>query len=148
MFKEHEKFLAFLALLISLVWLSWMSNTQNGFVMVDGKPVTIAAGTPLRDAIVGIIGILGMAAQALFRVSETAKEMNELLRTTVEKLGNSTPITKKGVPEDVKAAADQVAGAAQDEADSITEDSDSTSPSISGTNGGEISGAGDESRNV
>lgn len=130
MFKDHEKFWAFSFLLGALVWLSWMSQGQDQFVMVDGKPVTISGNNPLRDAIVGIIGILGVAAQALFRVNENAKEMNELLRTTVEKLGNSTPSKpQQKVPEDVQEAAEQVAEAATDARDDIVAEDNTTTNS-------------------
>lgn len=125
MFKDHEKFCAFIALLTALVWLSYMSNDQQQFVMVDGKPITISGNNPLRDAIVGIIGILGVAAQALFRVSETAAQMNDLLKSTVEKLGNSFPGKSQAkVPENVQDAANQVADAATAEANTITGDTD------------------------
>ena len=109
MFKEHEKFWAFFFLLLALVFLSWMSVGVN------------PASNSLRDAIVGVIGILGVASQSLFRVNENAKAMNELLRSAVEKGWNSIPIKEPTieVPRTVQDAADQVAEAATAEANKI-----------------------------
>ncbi len=89
--KEYEKLIGFVILLAAICWLAWMTSGEQTFVMVDGKPVSISSGSGMRDVLVGMIGVLGMAGQALFRTNEMAAAMNELLARTVEKLGNSAP---------------------------------------------------------
>lgn len=133
MLENHDKFWAFIALLFSVMTLAWLSNGATNFVLVDGKPVSVMNGSILRDAMVGLIAVLGTAAQALFRQSETAKQMNDLLSRTVDKLGESTPPPPKPakeVPKNVEEAANQVAEAAVTEAQDIT-GSESTSSDTS-----------------
>lgn len=134
--KEYEKLLAFALTLGAVCWLAWMASGEQGFVMVDGKPVSIQSGSGLRDVLIGMVAVLSAGAQALFRASETANAMNDLLQSAVDKLGKSVPApdpdattttttttTKPGAvtdsPSDVAGAADQVADAAQDKADEI-----------------------------
>ena len=91
--KEYEKLISFSLILGAICWLAWMASGEQTFVMVDGKPISVASGSPLRDVLIGLIGVLGMAGQALFRTSETAGAMNDLLKDMASQLGKSIPHT-------------------------------------------------------
>jgi hypothetical protein len=105
MLKDHEKFLAFMALLIALVTVAWLAADET------------TQGSALRDVLIGMIAVLGTAAQGLFRVSETAGQMNDILNSAIDKLGNSQPAKGSAdVPKDAKEAAGQVAEAGADAA--------------------------------
>lgn len=119
--KEYEKLIGFTILLGAICWLAWMGTGQQSYVMVDGKPISVSNGGALRDVLVGMIGVLGMAGQALFRTNEMAGAMNDLLKSAVEKLGNSAPAQPPSdpPPADVIEAVDDVANAAVDKATAI-----------------------------
>ena len=117
---EARKFWAFCLLLLVIALLAYMSKGDTTFVLVDGKPVSVQGGSILRDAMVGLIAVLGTAAQALFRTSENAAQMNDLLHKAVESLSKSSPPQpSKEIPHDVIEAAEQVANAATNEAEAI-----------------------------
>ena len=60
--REHEKFWAFIVLIAAIVFMSWMGSSAEAETATN-------RGNLLRDAVIGLIGIAGMAAQALFRIS-------------------------------------------------------------------------------
>lgn len=94
--KEHEKLIAFILLLAVICFLSWMFKGQQTFVMVDGKPVTVNDASVMTGLISALSTVLGMAGQALFRTSETAGQMNDLLKDMADKLGKSVPHDPNG----------------------------------------------------
>lgn len=129
---EARKFWAFCLLLLVIALLAYMSKGDTTFVLVDGKPVSVQGGSILRDAMVGLIAVLGTAAQALFRTSENAAQMNDLLHKAVESLAKSTPQVRE-TPDDIKDAAEQVANAATAEAEAIANTDSTGTPSAPDT---------------
>lgn len=90
MFKEHEKLVAFVLLVASILGLAFLASTfDRGLasdVVVQGKLRII------DSTIAGLLTILGMAAQALFRIS-----MGEKLPVTIENKPNDpVPTTDIG----------------------------------------------------
>jgi hypothetical protein len=137
MFKEHEKFWAFTVLILSIVVLSMLAMdaelpivgklTQAG---MDANQTIMNTRLRIVDAaIVGLVGIAGAAAQSLFHRSETAGQMNDILKSTIEGLKSSRPMhldprdivfTPDGAgTEGAVEAAEEVAEAAQTKADAI-----------------------------
>ena len=92
--KEHEAFWGFIVLLVSIVILVIISALLNG-QQSDGV-VTQAKIRILDSAVSGLIAILGMAAQALFRVSQADKDLAAAAKATAEKV---PPLTGEAAKE-------------------------------------------------
>jgi hypothetical protein len=73
MLQEHEKLVAFIALLVAIIGLAVLGSTLgSGSATSTASDVVLNAKLRIIDgSVVGLIGIAGMAAQALFRVSTT-----------------------------------------------------------------------------
>jgi hypothetical protein len=126
MFKEHEKFWAFMVLIAAVVLLAIVA-TNLGARLTGSETLNEAAASMLTAKLrileliaVGLIGIAGAAGQSLFRTNENAKDMNEILRSTIESLAKSQPLNdNQPAPKNVAEAADQVAEAAREEAKEV-----------------------------
>jgi hypothetical protein len=126
MFKEHEKFWAFIALLVSIVGLATVATflgdrLTGSEAFNDAAAAMLTAKLRILELItVGLIGVAGAAGQALFRTSENANAMNDILKSALEGLKASAPVNdNKPAPQDAVEAASQVASAAEDEATRI-----------------------------
>lgn len=85
MFKEHEKFWAFALLVGAIVGVAVISTITAG--MTDSQARVLEK---VND---GLLVVLGAAGLALFRTSETAPAMNELLSKLVDKASNRPATT-------------------------------------------------------
>jgi hypothetical protein len=88
MLQEHEKLVAFIALLVAIIGLAVLGSTLgSGSATSTASDVVLNAKLRIIDgSVVGLIGIAGMAAQALFRVSTTDRINAEAARDTLKLL--------------------------------------------------------------
>ena len=92
MFREHEKFWAFVVLVLAIVVLALIGSqvgiraTTNEEINQAAEAATLARLRILDGAVVGLIGIAGMAAQALFRTGSTEKALGEIAGKATDKL--------------------------------------------------------------
>lgn len=87
--KENQRFWAFVLLVIIIallaIWGSTLGDVHNS--MNEAELMLTSAKLRLVDgAVVGLIGIAGMAAQSLFRTSETEKKNAEVLHELSQKV--------------------------------------------------------------
>jgi len=82
--KEHESFIAFVLLVIAVVGLVIMASTFDAALSND--VVAQAKIRILDSAVTGLIAILGMAAQAIFRTSQADKDLAAAAKATAEKV--------------------------------------------------------------
>ena len=88
-FKDNQKFWAFVVLVVVIAALaiygSGLGSKDNN--MSEAQMMLTNARLRMVDgAIVGLIGIAGMAAQSLFRTSETEKKNAEALQQLSQKV--------------------------------------------------------------
>lgn len=126
MSRENHKFWAFIVLVVAIVLLGVVATFLGGAssrveAINDAQLAIMQARIRILELVaVGLIGIAGMAGQALFRTSETAGQMNEILKSTIDGLKKSAPVNElKPVPEDAVNAAKQTAEAAEEKAKQI-----------------------------
>ena len=129
MFKMSHKFWAFIILILAITLLGIVATNLGGagsrFETVNDAQLTLlqARIRILELIAVGLIGIAGAAGQALFRTSENADAMNDILKSTIEGLKRSAPVNDNTnpAPKDAAEAGEQVADAAEHEAEKIRE---------------------------
>ena len=94
--KEHEKFWAFLVLIAAIVGLVFLASTFDrgaaADVVVQGKLRII------DSSIAGLLAILGMAAQALFRIGQGEKVTIDNKRSDPVPTEPQPPITPHSEP--------------------------------------------------
>lgn len=81
--QRHEKFFAFALLLVAIAGLVLLASSFD-----RGSANDIVAQGKLRiidGSITGLLTILGMCAQALFRIGQTEKDNAEALKTLAQK---------------------------------------------------------------
>lgn len=102
MFKEHEKFWAFVVLVVAIAGLALLGSTLGSLATNSeeanqaSQAALLARLRILDGAVVGLIGIAGMAAQSLFKNSSTEENM----AAAVGELSKKAPPTTVD-PEDV-----------------------------------------------
>ena len=88
--RDHEKFWAFLILVMSIMLLALLATAIGGAskeTLSDAQIAVLNSKLRIIDvSIAGLIGIAGMAAQALFRVSQTDKENAVAMTNLVAKM--------------------------------------------------------------
>lgn len=96
--REHEKFWAFIILVGAILALALLAallgeaRGQQGMKVTQEQMVVLNAKLRIIDvSIAGLIGIAGMAAQALFRVSSTDKLAAEAALESAKKLPEPPP---------------------------------------------------------
>jgi hypothetical protein len=126
MSRENHKFWAFIILVLAVVLLGIVATFLGGdssriAAVNDAQLAIMQARIRILELIaVGLVGIVGVAAQALFRTSETAGQMNEILKSTIDGLKKSAPIdTPDSSSQSAAEGAKKVADAADKEADKI-----------------------------
>lgn len=92
-FKEHEKFWAFLALVVAIVGLAYLGTslgatpTRSDAINEANEATLLARLRILDGAVVGLIGIAGMAAQSLFdRRAPAEHDQSKLAEQLADKL--------------------------------------------------------------
>lgn len=90
-FREHEKFWAFVVLVLAILVLALVGSqvgiraTTNDVVNQAAEAATLARLRILDGAVVGLIGIAGMAAQALFRSGSVEKTLANIADKAADK---------------------------------------------------------------
>lgn len=82
--RDHEKFWAFIVLIAAIVLLALVASLTDGGINETASRI-------LDAAVVGLIGIAGMAAQALFRHSVTEQKLVETVQTQANTASTATP---------------------------------------------------------
>jgi hypothetical protein len=126
MFKENHKFWAFVLLVFAITGLgivaSSLGTDGSRFESInEAQQAILQARLRILELIaVGLIGIAGAAGQSLFRTSENANAMNDILKSTIEGLKQSQPVNDNTtVPKDAAEGARAVANVAEDKAEKI-----------------------------
>jgi len=97
----RESFFAFLALLLCIMLMMLLASSFDA--AKAGDVIATAKLRIIDSSIAGLLAILGMAAQALFRVSQSDKDLAATARIAAEKV---PPVTgeakekKDEVPQD------------------------------------------------
>lgn len=82
--KDYETFWAFVLLVISIIALVLIASSFNAATAND--VIAQAKIRILDSAVTGMIAILGMAAQSLFRTNKADKDMAAAAKATAEKV--------------------------------------------------------------
>jgi len=95
--KEHENFIAFIVLTFVIAGLVLYSSSISPVSVND--VVTQAKIRILDSSIAGLLTILGMGAQALFRTSQADKDLAAAAKATAEKVPPLTGEAKDNTDE-------------------------------------------------